>query len=349
MNIITTAGFNKEAPCYSVERKMGTDVLTGKVKNDNYFACLWTLDEGDDWQDETTWIKANPSMNEVVSMEFLRGRFAEAKDKGGSLEVDFKTKNLNVWTDAPTVWIPDAVWSKDTGIQISKEDLRGQKCFVGLDFAKGTDMNAACLLFPYVIEGKLICLWKFWMAKDKAKQSGVDFSHWIYKGEIKAVDHPVIRADIVSGDTLNWLRDYDPIWVGYDRYLSTHSAITAFFDAGFKEFDEKNEIDERQLLPFAQGPPTLSVPTNDIYEQAHLGNIIHFDNPVMRWMVGNVVLYYDSNNNCKPDKSKSGNKIDGVMALIFARTAQMQYEYELNEKGRNNGPSVYETKDILMI
>lgn len=40
--------------------------------------------------------------------------------------------------------------------------------------------------------------------------------------------------------------------------------------------------------------------------------------PVLRWMLGNVAIYEDANENVKIHKSKSSNKVDGVVALINA-------------------------------
>jgi phage terminase large subunit-like protein len=47
-------------------------------------------------------------------------------------------------------------------------------------------------------------------------------------------------------------------------------------------------------------------------------NLNLLDNPVIRWMFRNVVVYIDPNANVKLDKSRSRNKIDGVVALVDA-------------------------------
>ena len=44
----------------------------------------------------------------------------------------------------------------------------------------------------------------------------------------------------------------------------------------------------------------------------------HFGNPVMRWMMRNVVVYVDKNGNISCDKKRSREKIDGVIASITA-------------------------------
>jgi len=60
----------------------------------------------------------------------------------------------------------------------------------------------------------------------------------------------------------------------------------------------------------------------------------------LRWMAGNVAVKQDPAGNLKPDKSESQGKIDGIVALVMALD-----RWERNE----NGPSVYEDKDLLIL
>jgi phage terminase large subunit-like protein len=92
--IITTAGFNREGPCYHF-RKMCIDVLEGRLTDDNLFAIVFSLDEEDDWHDPKTWIKSNPNLNISVQLSALEGEFQQAINST-TAEVGFKTKNLNM-------------------------------------------------------------------------------------------------------------------------------------------------------------------------------------------------------------------------------------------------------------
>ena len=47
------------------------------------------------------------------------------------------------------------------------------------------------------------------------------------------------------------------------------------------------------------------------------GNINHGGNPVLKWMAQNVVMRQDPAGNIKPDKERSVEKIDGIVALIM--------------------------------
>ena len=58
---ITTAGWDKQSICWE-QHEYGEKVVQGLVDDDSYFVYIATLDEGDDWADETCWIKANPNL-----------------------------------------------------------------------------------------------------------------------------------------------------------------------------------------------------------------------------------------------------------------------------------------------
>lgn len=62
--------------------------------------------------------------------------------------------------------------------------------------------------------------------------------------------------------------------------------------------------------------------------------------PVLKWMVQNVAMLQDPAGNIKPDKEKSVEKIDGIVAAIMA----------LDRSIRNKGEtSVYDGRGILFI
>jgi phage terminase large subunit-like protein len=46
--------------------------------------------------------------------------------------------------------------------------------------------------------------------------------------------------------------------------------------------------------------------------------IAHNGDPVMTWMIGNVVAKYDAKDNVYPRKQRPQDKIDGPVALIMA-------------------------------
>jgi phage terminase large subunit-like protein len=51
------------------------------------------------------------------------------------------------------------------------------------------------------------------------------------------------------------------------------------------------------------------------------GKLRHGGHPILRWCAANVTVEQDSNENLKPSKKKSHERIDGISALVNALTA----------------------------
>ncbi len=68
--------------------------------------------------------------------------------------------------------------------------------------------------------------------------------------------------------------------------------------------------------------------------------IRHGDHPALAWIAANVMARVDPVGNIKPDKEKSAEKIDGIVALIMALDRAIRWRDSL---------SVYETRDVRVI
>ena len=81
---------------------------------------------------------------------------------------------------------------------------------------------------------------------------------------------------------------------------------------------------------------------NTEFEKLILSKKIRHDrNPVLRWMMNNIVITQDPAGNVKPDKSKSSEKIDGVISSIMALSEAME--------NKNKGGSTYDNKEIFFV
>ena len=91
------------------------------------------------------------------------------------------------------------------------------------------------------------------------------------------------------------------------------------------------------MNPYGQGFLSMSQPTKHLEKIVLNKEINHGGNPVLRWMVSNLRMKIDASDNIKPDKAKSTEKIDGVVALIMAIGGMMNSEVEedspYNERG----------------
>jgi phage terminase large subunit-like protein len=299
--IITTAGKSRTSPCYDY-RAMVIDILTGIKQQDNLFGTIYTLDEGDDWQNPAVWIKSNPNLGESVNLNFLENELLETKNRESAV-INFKTKNLNIWTDSAKGWIPDEKWMLCAG-ECNKDALKGQLCYGGLDLASSVDINALVLFFP--VQMKILC-W-FWIPDEKVKQKEdrVDYRLWANQGFINVTEGAVIDIDQMSADILKIMHTYDCKSTAIDPAKAYNGIVQNL---------QKENI---TLSLFRQGFLSMSEPTK-LLEKLILGRqISHGGNPVLRWMNTNVELSRDAAENIKIDKAKSTNKVDGMVAFAMA-------------------------------
>lgn len=326
--VITTAGFNKQGPCF-VLRKVVTEILEGKKTDDSTFGIIYTLDEEDDWEDETTWIKANPNIGRTPTWAYMRDQFIKAKNEGATKEVQFKTKNLNIWTDSSMAWINDKDWMLcDKG---ELPDLTGKQCYGGLDLAGTSDFNSLSLNFPPQDGVEERCsLHFFWIPEETArKKSGkADYRQWIADGFVKATEGSVIDHRFIIKDIDDLMVKYQIQAIGFDRHMAYSGVIQELQDLG------------APMVEFGQGFVSMSEPTKRLERLVHSQDLNHAGNPVMRWMMGNIELKIDPADNIKIDKGKSQEKVDGPVSLVMA----LGMENTTPEKVT----SIYERKDITV-
>jgi len=101
---------------------------------------------------------------------------------------------------------------------------------------------------------------------------------------------------------------YDICEIAFDRWGATKLS-TDLADAGFT------------MIPFGQGYASMSAPTKELLNMVISKQIRHGGNPVLRWMADSMDVKQDPAGNLKPvkpDRGKSGKRIDGIVALIMA-------------------------------
>lgn len=302
--IITTAGFNKNYPCYAY-RQNAKNVIGGIVEDDSLFAMIFEMDAEDDWTDPKNWPKANPNLGISVDYEYLAGEVKDAQNRPEAVR-GVKTKNLNMWVDAETTWILDEMWQKCSG-SLTLADVEGCKCWGGLDLSNISDITAFVLLFE--INDKLALVPKFWIPEDKLQEKiakeNVGFAEWVQKGYVTVTPGNILDYDYVKADILNLAEKYDVSSIAYDRWNSSQTIIQ-LQDEGL------------EMSPFGQGYGSMSAPSKEFEKMVLAGKIEHFGNPVLRWMLASTAIQTDPAGNIKPDKRKSSQKIDGIVASIMA-------------------------------
>ena len=310
---ITTAGFNIEGPCYNL-RKTAIEIIEGKKQDESFFVMIFTLDEGDDWEDPENWIKSNPNMGVSISKEFLLTEYTQCQNLP-SEQTNFITKNLNIWTSSSTSWIKDSDWMKCNKHTIKLEDFKNRECYAGLDLASTSDITALSLLFPFEHKGRTYfdSLFYFFIPEDSVvarTKQGVNYAQWVKEGHIITTPGNIADYDYIENKIYEIAEIVDLKKLGVDQWNAMQLVPKLVINGIKAEFYNQNIAH--------MGPPTKE------FEKLIMSKRInHGGNPVMRWMMGNIEIYRDANDNLKINKSKSAEKVDGPVALVIAIGQQM--------------------------
>lgn len=304
MFIITTAGFNKSGACYAYRENV-IKVLRDVNEDDSLFGIIYTLDSKEEWDDPMMWIKSNPNLGVSLSADYLADQVKDAKNRPEAVR-NVMTKNVNLWVDAERTWILDEAWMKCIGMT-APADLKGCACWGGLDLSNVSDITAYVLLFHE--NDRFQLLPHFWIPEEKMQEKirkeNINYDKWVAEGYVTVTPGNVIDYDFVKADILRIVADYDLHTSAYDRWNSSQTII-----------DLQNE--GMECNPFGQGYGSMSAPTKEFEKLVLTEKVEHFGNPVLRWMLSSTVVKSDPAGNIKPDKEKSTQKIDGIVASIMA-------------------------------
>lgn len=306
--IITTAGFNKYGFCYNY-RSTCLEVLQGLKENDSQFIAIFTLDEGDNWQDKNNWIKANPSLGVTVKEAYLAEQVLNAKNNS-SLEVGVRTKNFNQWVSSSDIWISNDYILKSSK-DISLKDFKGEFCYIGVDLAAVSDLTAVSYMIPK--DGIFYFITDYYLPSScLSDNSNAElYKDWQRKGLLKITEGNVTDYDYLINDIVKAQQEVIITKISYDSYNATQWAINAT-SLGLP------------LEPFSQALWNFNRPTKEYERLIKSGKIVIANNEITRWCFGNVSLKADHNENVKPIKTVAQNKIDGVIAMIEALGGYLQ-------------------------
>jgi phage terminase large subunit-like protein len=308
MVVITTAGFDLSRPCFTeyeyVSRILDPD---DDIENDDYFAIICELDEGDNIQDESNWIKANPIVATYEEgLESIRSALKTALDVPEKMR-NFLTKTMNIWVDQKEGgYMPSSKWK---ACQVKEFDTSGLDVYIGVDLSKKIDLTSVGQVFP-VQHGFHVEQHSFMpeeaLAERRAKDK-VPYDLWIKEGWLSVTPGAVVDYSFVE----KWILDeieangWNAIMLCYDPYGAT-------------QFAQNMAEHGLTVVEIRQGYPTLSEPTKDFREEVYQQHVTHIGDKVLSWAVGNAVTEIDANENIRLSKRKSRERIDPIAAVINA-------------------------------
>lgn len=305
--MITTAGFNIAGPCYEQEVE-AKKVLEGTLDDPELFALIYTIDEGDDWTSPAVLRKANPNFGISVDEDFLLSQQRQAT-QSASKQVRFKTKHLNIWCSAKSAWLNMLEWMKCADYTLRREQFKGERCYLTLDLASRSDICVLMLVFVRVIDGKqhFYLFGDYYLpeaAIEGAEKNANAYRKWVIEGFLQQHDGAEIDFDLIEEDMLALVAEYGPEEVVFDPWRA----------AQLEQRLTKNGITAVELGAQVKN---LSLPMKELESAIKAGRVHHDGNPMLTWMMSNVVAKLDAKDNIYPRKEKPEQKIDGPVAAIM--------------------------------
>ncbi|MBU3032473.1 hypothetical protein KNW02_20680 [Paracoccus sp. XHP0099] len=180
---------------------------------------------------------------------------------------------------------------------------------------------------------KWIALPRFWVPEDdilrRGKRDRVPYDTWRDQGFLdatpgNATDFAFIEAEIIRLAGRHDLRE-----LSYDRTFAGE-IVQHLQDEGIN------------LVQFGQGFLSMAAPTAELERLSVSRLLWHGGHPVLRWNASNVAVRHDPAGNIKPDKERSSERIDGIVAICNALGRALLRDV-------NAGRSVYDSRSILVL
>lgn len=326
---ITTAGFILDGVCMDM-RRLVSKILKKSVDDDRFFGIIYAPDIDDDWRSDTAIIKANPNWKISVNPILVYQDRTEALNSTRA-QKNYLTKTLNIWVNSDSQWLDMQRVRPCFDIEArtpAEAGFKDQYVIYGLDLASKLDISAVIKLFwkpnpDGELEFYVFC--DFYLPEDAI--NAPENSHyygWSADGYLHGTPGTVTNLTEIQDFIIMDVEQYDTLSLAFDPMQATQM-IQTMIQAGLP------------VVELHQNLKNLSEPMKQLQALIYARRIHFQKNPVMEWMLGNVVCHQDAKENIYPRKEKNEDKIDGAVALIMALNQAIQLDIEHNYINTNHG------------
>ena len=316
--MITTAGVNIAGPCFNMEIEC-KKLLDGVFDDDRLFSLIYGIDEDDDWTNPKVLKKANPNYDVSVSGDFLLAQQKEAI-RNASKQNSFKRKHMNEWVGAHTAWLNMETVNKCIDRELTVSDCAGYELIIPVDLASRIDITAILKVFSTELAGKrhYYAFSRFYLPEETVLDpKNAHYQKWVNEGWLIATDGNEIDFNEIQADIKSDMDEYGAKEITYDPWRATQLA-------------QGLQAEGAKIIEFRNTVANMSPAMYEL-EAAITSGRFHYDgNPILTWMLSNVVSKIDAKDNIYPRKQKPEQKIDGAVALIMAIGRFMAHEQKLD-------------------
>ena len=302
---ISTAGYDRHSilfELYSHAKK----VAERPALDPSFLPIIFEAPADADWQSRKVWRKCNPALGDFRSLEDMAILARRAREIPAQ-ENNFRRLYLNQWTEQSTRWLSVASW--DACLAPPSSALAGRRCYVGMDLSTTTDLSAIVAVFPddaggYDVQSAFFVPEE--RIRERSRRDRVPYDEWARQGFLTATPGAVVDYDAIRRQLATWSALYQVELVAFDPWNAT-DLVTRL-----------QSVDGLVCAPMRQGFASLSAPTKSLEPAILSRRLRHDGHPILRWCIQNCAVDTDAAGNLKPSKTRSTERIDGVVALIMA-------------------------------
>lgn len=325
--IITTAG-SDESDIWRQQYNLAKAIVQpgNEIEDDREFVFLAEIDDDDDELDESCWAKANPLLESgVVKIDHLRTMATQAK-LDPSRRNEFRRYHCNKLTTSTLKPITSEMWSACAGVL---PDLTDRPCFAGFDWGWRDDLSALGFVFPLDDidpEGdqqqRYAVVADVWIPSDGRRNINREpFGSFVRRGWLTVTDGDDTNTQAIFDCLEQRNRDHEIRGLAYDA-------------SNCREFSRMSKNDLGiETTPFGQTCGRYNEPLREFINALSSGRIVHDGNGLLAWCATNMAISQDTRDYIMPNKQRSVDKIDPIVAIIMAMAEAMFAE--------NTGMAIY--------
>lgn len=309
--VTTTAGSNLGGPCKEMDDEC-VKLLEGQFVDNSLFVMIYMPDEEDEWDDPETLLKVNPNIGISVSKDYLFDQQNIAKRSAQS-QNDFRTKHLNEWVGARTVWMNMLAWRRQQKNKL--EEFKNHPLYLAVDLASRKDV--AVIAGIYVKGNERFSFEKYYAPEAAAEENEL-YRKFALSGELVLTPGNQTDQAFIEEELKSLCRENEVIGIGFDDWQADYM-MTRLMDLSLP------------VVNFNQTVRNMSSPMKELEASILDGKFWHAENACTTWMMGNVVAKIDAKEHIYPRKENDNDKrckIDGAVALIMATGMTMTGEEE---------------------
>ena len=302
--MITTGQTGAESNPFMRSLDYGKKVLDGSINDDRVFTLAYALEEGDDWNDPSKWIKSNPNLGLSVSLEFLTEEMREAENIT-SKAVNFKVKYCNLFLSTAEAWLDVSLWN---ACAVPKMLTEGLPLYVGLDMGATSDLTAVSLL--WASGGQYYVDYQAWLPEEAFKSC---------PKHVRSVYDQAAASGILRVTEGN-VSDHDAVY-DYLIDIAEHSNLKEVAFDSWSAVMLTSKLTEAGLpmVRYDQSMKSMSPASKEAEVIIRNRAIGHLGDPFISWCFNNCEVYTDANENIKVRKGPDpALKIDPIIAMIMA-------------------------------